>query len=462
MAKLPTVAIIGRPNTGKSTLFNKMVNKRLAIISDVPGTTRDHISSVIETEEVDYLIIDTGGMGGGTDDKDFEKDVHGQSMLAINHADLILFTVNSREEITKSDFDVVELLRKKRKKHVPVILIVTKCDNVTITQDVLPQYHKLGIADSIIPTSAINNLGVADVEDAIVEELKNLHFTKREKPSVEESKLPRIAIVGRPNVGKSSLVNAFMSDTQRIESPKLVSDIPGTTRDATDTIIRYNEQEYVFVDTAGLRKQARVEEDLESYAVLRTIQALESSDVTVLLLDGSQPIGRQDKRIAGMTIDGGKGLIILINKADLMTAEQKKEKLVEVNAALPFCRFAPILFCSAKTRESIIKIFDLIAMVQRNRSRRLAVKDLHRWFKDMVFGHPMGAVATSKHITQAEELPPTFVLFVKNPKQVQVSQLRYLDNRLRETFDFKGTPVRWITKGPRSRDTDERKKKKSS
>ena len=459
MAKLPTVAIIGRPNTGKSTLFNRIVHRRLAIISDIPGTTRDHISSVVETDDVDFLIVDTGGMGGGTDDKDFEKDVHGQSLLAINHADLILFTVNAREPITKNDYEVIKLLRTKRKKHVPIVLIVTKCDNQEIIDEALPTYHELAIADDVVPVSSINNLGTTDVIDAIVKHLVELHFFKREKAIQNEDSLPRIALVGRPNVGKSSLVNAMMSDTQRQESPKLVSDIPGTTRDATDTIIRYHEQEYIFVDTAGLRKQARVEEDLESYAVLRTIQAMEGSEITVLLLDGKQEVGRQDKRIVGMTIDSGKGLIILVNKSDLMSKEEKANKVLEIKASLPFAKYAPVLFVSAKTREGLLKMFDIIAMVQRNRYRRVSDKDLHNWLKDSIYGHPMGAVATTKHITQAEDPPPTFVLFVKNPKQVQLSQLRYLDNRIREVFDFQGTPIRWITKGPRSREATKGRRK---
>jgi GTP-binding protein len=450
MARLPVVAIIGRPNTGKSTLFNSLLKKRVAIVSEVPGTTRDHIAGRVQADP-DYLLLDTGGMGGGTVDKDFEEDVHEQSLLAVTHADLILFTVNAREEITSSDHEVVRILRRKRKRHVPVILVINKCDNPEIAEEAEAAFQELGIGDDTIPISAISNIGTVDVRDAIAKHLKQLHFANQEAETPVASTVPRVAIVGKPNVGKSSLINALMSDADRSASPRLVSDIPGTTRDTTDTVIRREEKEFLFVDTAGLRKQARVEEDLESYAVLRTIQALEEADIATVVLDATQPISKQDKHIVGMAIDLGKGIILVLNKIDLLTAEQKEEKAGEISYAFPFCRYAPVLATSAVTRDHLPKLFDLIEMVQRNRLRRLPMKELHAWMKDQVFGKPMGALSTAKHITQAEDPPPTFVLFVKNPKLVRVSQLRYLDNRLRETFDLTGTPVRWITKGPRDR-----------
>ncbi len=451
MPRLPTVAIIGRPNTGKSTLFNRLVGKRIAIVSNVPGTTRDHIASVVETADVDYLLVDTGGMGGGTEDAAFEKNVHGQSLLAITHADVIVFTINSREELTGSDRDVVQLLRKKRRRHVPVILVVTKCDDPSLTEQILPQYHALGIADEILPVSALNNVGVVDAEEAIVRELQKLHFGKRERIGAEERlRAPRIAVIGKPNVGKSSFVNALMSDTQREESPRLVSDIPGTTRDATNTIIQHEGKPFVFVDTAGLRRQARVEEDLEHYSILRTIQALQECDIALLVLDATEPTAKQDKRIAGMVVEAGKGLVLILNKMDLLTAEKKKEKQEEVREMFLFCRYAPLVPCSAKTRDGLLKVFPLLEMVQRNRERRIPVKELHTWLGNAVYGQPMGALSTCKHIVQAEDPPPTFVLFVRNPKTVQLSQLRYLDNRIREMFGFEGAPIRWITKGGRS------------
>lgn len=448
MPRLPVVAIIGRPNTGKSTLFNSLVKKHVAIVSEVPGTTRDHIASRVRGEHADYLLLDTGGMGGGTDDKDFEDDVQAQSLLALQHADLILCTVNGKEEITASDREIAQLLRRKAKRHVPVILVITKCDNPRVEAEALHAFHELGTGEDTIPVSAISNSGTVGVRAAIDHHLQKLHFGKPEAEPVAAD-MPRVAIVGKPNVGKSSLINALMSDTQRAESPRLVSEIPGTTRDVTDTVIRREGAEFLFVDTAGLRKQARVEEELESEAVLRTIRALEETDVAVLVLDATQPVAKQDKHIAGLAIEEGKGLVLLLNKTDLLTPEQKKEKLAELEHAFVFCRYAPILPTSAITREHLLKLFALIAMAHRNRLRRLPVKELRNWLKDHIEGRPVGALGKTKHITQAEDIPPTFVLFVRHPKAVQVSQLRYLENRLRETFDFAGTPVRWITKGGR-------------
>lgn len=449
MPQLPTVAIIGRPNTGKSTLFNSLVKKHVAIVSAIPGTTRDHIASRVETDEADFLLLDTGGMGGGTEDKDFESDVHEQSLLALHHADLILFTINGKEELTKSDHDIAQLLRRKRKRHVPILLIVNKCDNEKIEEEATIAAAELGIGDETITMSAINNVGTRQVRDAIVRELKTLHFHKQEK--VEVTGIPRVAILGKPNVGKSSLVNALMSDTQRDASPRLVSDIPGTTRDTTDTVIRCEGRDYLFIDTAGLRKQARVEEELESEAVFRTVHTLEEADVALLALDATQPISKQDKHIAGLVVEAGTGLILILNKCDLLTTEQKTEKRDEIARSFPFCRYAPLLLTSAITREHLPKLFGMIDMVHGNRLRRLPEKELHTWLRDQIYGKPMSSLASAKHVTQAKDPPPTFVLFVKNPKQVQLSQLRFLENRLRETFGLEGTPVRWVTKGPRDR-----------
>ena len=445
MTNVPTVAIIGRPNTGKSTLFNRLIGRRQAIVSDIPGTTRDHVAGVIEEAEIPYLLVDTGGMGGGTEDKAMEDDVHAQSLLAIEHADLILFTVNSREELTASDFAIVDILRKRRRKHVPVLLIVTKCDNQEQMEEMLPNFHQLGIADEVLPVSAPHRIGTDELETAIAERLKKANFTKQEE-TPEENAPPRIALIGQPNVGKSSLINAFMSNSERDKSPKLVSDVPGTTRDSTDTVIVREGKEFIFVDTAGLRKAAMKAEEIEGLSILRTVQALEHCDISILIVDATKPVSKQDKRIAKMAMEAGKGFIILLNKIDLLTTEQKKEKMNELHIALHFCEFAPVILCSAETREGIVKIFDLIEMVQRNRLRRIATKDLQQWYSGVAASGPVGELAKSKYITQADELPPTFVVFVKDPRKVQLSQLKFLDRKLRGTFGFEGTPIRWITK----------------
>lgn len=447
MAKLPTVAIIGRPNTGKSTLFNRLVGRNKAIVSDIPGTTRDHVAHTVEHEELDYLLVDTGGMGGGTDDEDFEDDVHSQSLLALEHADVIIFTVNSKEELTGSDFEIVDILRKNRRKHVPVLLALTKCDDLRVVDEILPQYYELGISDQIIPISAAHKIGLDDLEEAVIEELKQLKFEKSvgdSRNSVDEK--PKIAIIGKPNVGKSSIVNAFMSESQRKKAGLLVSDVAGTTRDSTDTIITYHEKEYMLVDTAGIKRRKQTKKDIETFAYFRSIRSLEECDVCVLVLDATQPLSKQEKRIAGMAVEAGKGLIILVNKIDVADKDQREEIGLYLKHELQFCKFAPVIYCSAESREGLLKIFEQIELVQRNRERRIAQKELHNWFRDTVLSQPMAALAKSKHITQAEDVPPTFVIFVKNPKQVQLSQLRHLENSIRRTFAFEGTPIRWITK----------------
>lgn len=443
MANIPTVAIIGRPNTGKSTLFNAMIGRRKAIVADTPGTTRDQVAGHVKGDTIDYLLIDTGGMGGGTEDTDLEDDVHEQSLLALEHADLILFTINSREDLTASDFAIVDLLRKRTKSHVPILLIPTKCDDPSTIDQILPQYFELGIAEQIIPISATHRIGIQELETSIEQHLKRLNFSRSKD---QKNDAPRIAIIGKPNVGKSSLVNAFMSETQKGSSPLLVSDIPGTTRDSTDTVIRYHDADYIFTDTAGIKRRKDTKSDIEVYAYFRSVQGLEQCDIAVLVLDAMQPISKQDKRIAGMAVEEGKGLIILVNKIDGIDAEQKKQRLEEIALQLQFCAFAPVIPVSAETKEGLLKIFDTIEMVQRNRTRRIPTKELVDWYKRAVYNQPMGQLQKSKLITQGEDIPPSFVVFVKDPKKVQVSQLRYLDNNLRKTFDFAGTPIRWITK----------------
>jgi GTP-binding protein len=420
-----------------------LIGRRKAIVSDTPGTTRDQVAGHKEGEKLDYLVIDTGGMGGGTEDIALEDDVHQQSVLALEHADLIVFTVNSREELTSSDFAITDVLRKQTKSHVPIIVVPTKCDDPATIDEILPRYYELGIADSIIPISAPHRIGLEELEQTIEEELVKLNFEKVEHP---EDAPPRVAIIGKPNVGKSSLINAFMNETQRAKSPLLVSDIPGTTRDAVDTMIRYHDQDYIFTDTAGIKRRKDTKGDIEVYAYFRSIKELEDCDIAVLILDATQPLSRQDKRVAGMATEEGKGLIILVNKIDLVDTEEKNMRLAEIEQQLQFCKFATVLPVSAETKEGLLKIFDVIEMVQRNRTRRIPTKELLDWYKRTVYNQPMAELSRSKLITQAEQMPPSFVVFVKDPKKVQVSQLRFLDNSIRKTFGFEGTPIRWITK----------------
>ncbi len=453
MAKLPTVAIIGRPNTGKSTLFNRLIGKRRAIVTDVPGTTRDHVSFRVRGEEVDYLLLDTGGIGGGSQDADLEDDVAAQTMIALEGADLILFTINGKEELTASDFNVAEMLRKKRKRHVPVIIVLTKCDDWDVTEEKLAQAYELNIGDDVIGVSAAHRINTDDLDERIEAQLKKLHFAKVVETNEEEVRPPRIAIIGKPNVGKSSLVNALLNDTQKDVSFRIVSDIPGTTRDSSDSIIRHEGNEYVFVDTAGLRRRTKTEGHIDTISSLKSIQAMQDSDVVVLVIDASELVSKQEQRIAASAIEAGKGFVILVNKADKLSVEERLEKESEIRIQLRFCMYAPILFTSAKTRIGLPKLFPLLESVARNRLRRIPTKELLRWFENVSPRAP-GSVSKCKFVTQAKDLPPTFVLFSKKPSAIRDSDLRYLENNLRSNFAFEGTPIRWTTKGT-EKDDDE-------
>ncbi len=447
MSRVPIVAIIGRPNTGKSTLFNRLIGRRKALVSSVAGTTRDHVMQRVQGRKMDYLLLDTGGIGGGSTDKNFEDDVSAQSLVALEAADVILFTVNSREELTSSDFAIVDMLRTRKRAHVSILLVATKCDNIDEAEAKIPEYWSLGIADEVIAISSVHRIGTDELEEKIIEHLKRLHFEAPVPDNLQPALTPpRVAIIGKPNVGKSSILNALMSDPQRERSARLVSDIPGTTRDSTDVIIRFEDREYIFVDTAGLRHKAKVEEDLETLSAIKALQAVEDSDIVVLVLDATAVISRQDKRIAKLAIEEGKGIVIVLNKSDLLTHAERKEKEEETLAAFPYCRFAPLLHVSALTREGLNKLFPHIDTVDRNRKRRISTKELLSWYEGIVLKAPVKELASSKFITQADAIPPTFVLFTKHPERIDVSQLRFLENNMRTTFAFEGTPIRWITK----------------
>lgn len=444
MPKLPTVAIIGRPNAGKSTLFNALTGTRQAIVSDVPGTTRDHVASKV-TGDIDFLLVDTGGVGGGSQDKDLESDVAAQSLIALREADVILFAVSIRDELTRSDLAVTDMLRKHRKRHVPVVLALTKADNAQM-EDRLPEFYALNIADTLIAVSAMHRQGIDELLAAITECLKDLHFSKSQEGTVADP--PRIALVGRPNVGKSSLINAYMSDADRKKSARLVSDIPGTTRDPSDTVVRHDGKEFIFVDTAGMRRKTKVETDIEGLSNFKSLQAISNCDIVVMVLEAPELISRQEKRIAAHALEEGKGLILLVNKADLLTGEERVEREQALRFELPFCKFAPVLFASAMTRDGLLKLFPLLESVHRNLHRRIGSAELRKWYDGALQKLPAKALSQGKHLTQAKDIPPTFVLFVRDAGMIQRSQLRYLEGSLRTTFAFEGAPIRWITKQP--------------
>lgn len=386
---------------------------------------------------------------------DFEKDVHAQSLLALTHADLILFVVDGKEELTASDRAVAEHLRKRSKEHVSILLVIAKCDTAARIQDARTQFYELGVGEELFPVSALHGQGIEELREAVEKQLKKMHFGEGKvrkvgnegKVGSEEQEIPRVAIVGRPNVGKSSLVNALMSDEQRQISSRLTGPLPGTTRDATDTVIRAHGKEYIFVDTAGLRKKSRVERfGIEAFSVLRATTAIEEADVTVLVLDPLQGFGKQDKHIAGIAVEEGTGLILLVNKLDLLLREQRDDVRKSLPAFFPFCRWAAILLTSALTRENLPTLFELIDAVAENRKRRIETPVLHRLLRDLAMQHPSLAGKGSPLLsaTQVSICPPTFLLSLRHSQRMHVSSLRYLENRLRELAAFDGTPIRWI------------------
>jgi GTP-binding protein len=382
-----------------------------------------------------------------------------QSQLALDFADVIVFTVNAKEEITADDRKIIDMIRKKRRRHVPVIVALTKADTPGKEDALMLDYQELNIGDDMIALSAPHRIGTDELEELIVKHLKALHFGPVEKED-ESVHVPRIAIIGRPNVGKSSIVNALMTDGQREKSPLLVSDIAGTTRDSTDTEVMYHGQRYVIVDTAGLKKNARRADDIERYSAMRTLTAVEGADIVILVLSAGEPPTQQDKRIASLAIESGKGLMILLNKIDLLKGQKRKDGIEFITDVLHFAsKFVKVIPCSAITREGLVKLFDYVEAVQQSRVRRIPTGQLNRWFESTVHGQPLGEISKTKYLTQADEIPPTFVLFVRNPKAVQASQLRYLENQLRKTFGFDGTPIRFITKPTEKDDRSEPRRK---
>lgn len=452
MAKIPTIAIIGRPNTGKSTLFNRLVGRRKAIVSETAGTTRDHIAHMIDVHGFNCLLLDTGGMGGGTEDTDLEDDVHRQSILALENADIIIFTLNGREELTSSDAAIIQILRKQKKHNVPVITAITKCDDPNQLVEILPQFYEYMPSEDIVGVSAPHKIGIDELLTKISKKLEERSFVKSNE--LPEDTNTKVAIIGRPNVGKSSIINALMNEQQRTNSPMLVSEIAGTTRDSRDVVITYHDTNYTFVDTAGIKRKKDTPDGIETHAYFRSIRSLEHCDIAVLVLDALQPVSKQDKRIANLALEEGKGLLILMNKWDAVEEEEREPTKESIQYELKFCSFAKFIPCSAQTRQGLLKIFDAIEHVNTNRNRRIATPDLHRWFEDTVYGQPVGQLQKCKHLTQASEVPPTFILFVKYPKQVQRSHVKFLENRLREVYDFVGTPIKWMLRETQKRTKD--------
>lgn len=426
------LAIVGRPNVGKSTLFNTLAGEKISIVEDHPGVTRDRIYADVTWLNHSFSMIDTGGIEMDSKDK-MLKHMREQADIAIDTADVILFLVDVRQGLVDADFKVADMLRKSGK---PVILVVNKVDNFEKYMPDVYEFYNLGIGDPH-PISAASKLGIGDMLDAVME------LFDLEKIEEEEDDRPKIAIVGKPNAGKSSLINNLLGENRVI-----VSDVAGTTRDAIDTEIVYNGTEYVFIDTAGLRRKSKIKENIERYSIIRTVAAIERSDVVILMIDATEGVSEQDAKIAGIAHDRGRGLIIAVNKWDAIEKDNHtvKEYTKKVRDILSFVPYAEIIFISALTGQRTKKIFDLLETVIENQAMRIQTGVLNEILMEAVaLQQPpsdKGKRLKLFYMTQVSTKPPTFVLFVNKKELMHFSYQRYIENRIRDTFGFMGTPIR--------------------
>ena len=432
----PVVAVVGRPNVGKSTLFNVLAGERISIVKDTPGVTRDRIYADASWLDKDFTLIDTGGIEPESKDIILSQ-MREQAQIAIETADVILFLTDVRQGLVDADEKVADLLRRSKK---PVVLVVNKVDNFEKYMPDVYEFYNLGIGDPV-PVSAASMLGIGDMLDEMVK-----HF-KTDGGSKEEDDRPRIALIGKPNVGKSSLVNRLLGENRVI-----VSEIAGTTRDAIDTAVRYHGEEYIFIDTAGLRRKSKVKEDLERYSIIRAVTAVERCDVALIMIDATEGVTEQDAKIAGIAHDRGKGIIIVVNKWDAIekndkTMHQHTERIRQI---LSFMPYAEIMFISAKTGQRTDKIFGMIQMVIENNSMRIATGVLNEIVTEAVaMQQPpsdKGKRLKIYYTTQAAVKPPTFVVFVNDKNLMHFSYLRYLENRIRDAFGFRGTSLKFIVR----------------
>ncbi|MBQ8444660.1 MAG: ribosome biogenesis GTPase Der [Clostridia bacterium] len=429
----PIVAVVGRPNVGKSTFFNKICGKRISIVDDSPGVTRDRIYADAEWVGHNFTLVDTGGLDERSQDV-FQKDIKKQAMIAISEADVIVFLVDGRVGVTPNDEEVAGILQKSK---TPVVLVVNKLDNFEV--DKTYEFYSLGLGQPY-PLSVMQSKGLGDVLDAIVGNFK-------EPAGDEDNSVTKIAIVGRPNVGKSSLVNRLIGNERVV-----VSNVEGTTRDSVLVPFKYNKKDYALVDTAGLRRQRSVEKvSVEGYSVLRTMSAIDEADVVAIVVDGSQGgLSEQDVRVAGYVHEAGKPSVIVVNKWDIKS-KSKPEYEAMLKEELAFMGYFQTIFVSALTGASTGQIMELVEKVYQNSSKRITTGLLNDLLHDAIlnFEPPAhnGKRAKIRYITQASTNPPTFVLFVNEPKLINFSYKRYLENRFRERIDFSGTPIEFVIKG---------------
>ncbi|EAH0487002.1 ribosome biogenesis GTPase Der [Listeria monocytogenes] len=433
MAK-PVVAIVGRPNVGKSTIFNRIVGERVSIVEDVPGVTRDRIYNSAEWLGKEFNIIDTGGID--LSDEPFLEQIRAQAEIAIDEADVIIFITNGREGVTDADEQVAKILYRSNK---PIVLAINKVDNPEM-RDQIYDFYSLGFGEPY-PISGSHGLGLGDMLDAV-----RAHFPKEEEEEYPDDTV-KFSLIGRPNVGKSSILNALLGEDRVI-----VSDIAGTTRDAIDTTYTFDGQDYVMIDTAGMRKRGKVYESTEKYSVLRAMRAIERSDVVLVVINAEEGIREQDKRIAGYAHDAGRAIIIVVNKWDAINKDEKTINVwtEDIREQFQFLSYAPIVFVSAKTKQRLNNLFPLINQVSGNHSLRVQSSMLNDVISDAVAMNPSpmdkGKRLKIFYTTQVAVKPPTFVVFVNDPELMHFSYERFLENRIREAFPFEGTPIRVIAR----------------
>ncbi|MDI9440606.1 MAG: ribosome biogenesis GTPase Der [Firmicutes bacterium] len=430
----PVVAIVGRPNVGKSTLFNRIIRSRTAIVEGRPGVTRDRIYGEAEWLSQYFTLVDTGGIDW--DEDIIATEVRTQAMVAVEQADVIIFVVDGRSGVTATDEEIAEILRRQQK---PVVLCVSKVEDAQESWAIAADFYGLSLGEPIL-VSAEHGRNVGDLLDRVVE-----HFP--EGADTEEDDSLKIALVGRPNVGKSSLVNRILGE-QRV----IVTDIPGTTRDAVDTKLTYGDQEITLIDTAGLRRRSRISENVEYYSVMRTLGAVDRSDVTVVMIDGVEGLTEQDKRIAGYAHEKGRGIILAVNKWDLVAKETNTMRDYElaIYEGLPFLRYAPIVFISALTGQRVHRLLDMANTVNEARNMRIPTGRFNQILQDAVaMNQPpsdKGVPLKIYYGSQVQVKPPVFVLHVNRKDLLHFSYERYLENRIRQEYEFIGTPIMLVAK----------------
>lgn len=431
----PVVAVVGRPNVGKSTLFNALAGEKISIVKDTPGITRDRIYADVTWLDKSFTLIDTGGIEPESKDIILSQ-MREQAQIAIDTADVILFMVDVKQGLVDTDSRVADMLRRSGK---PVVLAVNKVDSFQKYEADVYEFYNLGIGEPF-PISSVNKLGFGELLDEVIS-----YFEQDAEQDEEEDERTKIAIVGKPNVGKSSIINKLIGENRLI-----VSDIAGTTRDAVDTEVVYHGKEYVFIDTAGLRRKNKIKEELERYMIIRTVTAVERADIVVLVIDAVEGVTEQDAKIAGIAHDRGKATIIAVNKWDLIEKDNKtvNQFTQKIRQILSFMPYAEILFISAETGQRLPKLYEMIDIVHENHAMRVATGVLNEIMAEAVALQQPPADKGKRlrlyYITQASVKPPTFVIFVNDKELMHFSYTRYLENQIREAFGFRGTPLRFI------------------